>query len=155
MSMFSTLEEAIEAAREEYLANHPELDEADASISQFGLQKYVMQDGDIMWQAEFLKMKANRANACQSAAEKQRRLSLMVTLKRLSCVRNGWLKTRYTSGMKVSFNWSRRWTPKKVKRQRKSGKTTTAIQTAVIRKVRDWHQQAVRAYPTPATAADQ
>ena len=53
MSLYSTLEEAIEAAREEYLASHPEVDEADASVSQFGLQKYVMQDGDIMWQAEF------------------------------------------------------------------------------------------------------
>ncbi|WP_448309979.1 MysB family protein [Pantoea sp. PGP6] len=54
MSMYSTLEEAIDAAREEFLANHPELEEGDASVSQFGLQKYVMQDGDIMWQAEFL-----------------------------------------------------------------------------------------------------
>ena len=53
MSMYSTLEEAIDAAREEFLANHPELEEGDASISQFGLQKYVMQDGDIMWEAEF------------------------------------------------------------------------------------------------------
>lgn len=53
MSMYSTLEEAIEAAREEFLANHPEMEEEDASVSHFGLQKYVMQDGDIMWQAEF------------------------------------------------------------------------------------------------------
>ena len=54
MSMYATLEEAIEMAREEYLANHPELDEDTVSVSQFNLQKYVMQDGDIMWQAEFL-----------------------------------------------------------------------------------------------------
>lgn len=53
MSMYSTLEEAIDAAREEFLANYPELTEDDASVEQFGLQKYVMQDGDIMWQAEF------------------------------------------------------------------------------------------------------
>ncbi len=54
MSMFSTLEEAIDAAREEFLSDHPDIiEEEDASISQFGLQKYVMQDGDIMWQAEF------------------------------------------------------------------------------------------------------
>lgn len=53
MNLFSTLEEAIEAAREEFLARHPE--QADiADVSQFALQKYVMQDGDIMWQAEFL-----------------------------------------------------------------------------------------------------
>lgn len=54
MSIYSTLEEAIDAAREEFLANNPEVDEEEASVSQFGLQKYVMQDGDIMWQAEFL-----------------------------------------------------------------------------------------------------
>lgn len=53
MSMFTTLEEAIDAAREEFLANHPDLEQDDAAINQFGLQKYVMQDGDIMWQAEF------------------------------------------------------------------------------------------------------
>ncbi len=53
MSLFSTLEEAIDNAREEYLANNPDLTEDEAAIGQFGLQKYVMQDGDIMWQAEF------------------------------------------------------------------------------------------------------
>ena len=53
MSLYATLEEAIDAAREEFLAANPELEEDDASVSQFNLQKYVMQDGDIMWQAEF------------------------------------------------------------------------------------------------------
>lgn len=53
MDLYSTLEEAIDAAREEFLANNPELNEDDAGINQFFLQKYVMQDGDIMWQAEF------------------------------------------------------------------------------------------------------
>lgn len=53
MSMFATLEEAIDAAREEFLAANPEMEESEASVGQFNLQKYVMQDGDIMWQAEF------------------------------------------------------------------------------------------------------
>lgn len=53
MSLYATLEEAIDAAREEYLAANPELAEDDVSVAQFNLQKYVMQDGDIMWQAEF------------------------------------------------------------------------------------------------------
>lgn len=53
MSMFATLEEAIDAAREEFLAANPEMEEDEASVGQFNLQKYVMQDGDIMWQAEF------------------------------------------------------------------------------------------------------
>ncbi|MCE0488522.1 secY/secA suppressor protein [Pantoea sp. Mb-10] len=53
MSLFSTLEEAIEAAREEFLANQPGTNQEEADVSQFALQKYVMQDGDVMWQAEF------------------------------------------------------------------------------------------------------
>ncbi|MEN4977999.1 MAG: MysB family protein [Erwinia billingiae] len=53
MSLYATLEEAIDAAREEFLAANPEMEEEDASVGQFNLQKYVMQDGDIMWQAEF------------------------------------------------------------------------------------------------------
>ncbi|MFK8260731.1 MysB family protein [Erwinia sp. AnSW2-5] len=54
MTLYATLEEAIDTAREEYLAANPEVDEDDAPVNQFNLQKYVMQDGDIMWQAEFL-----------------------------------------------------------------------------------------------------
>lgn len=54
MTMYATLEEAIDAAREEFLANSPELDEESANIQQFNLQKYVLQDGEIMWQVEFL-----------------------------------------------------------------------------------------------------
>lgn len=54
MSFYSTLEEAIDAAREAFLANNPELNEEDASVQQFNMQKYVLQDGDIMWQVEFL-----------------------------------------------------------------------------------------------------
>lgn len=53
MTMYATLEEAIDAAREEFLANHPELSEENADIQQFNAQKYVLQDGEIMWQAEF------------------------------------------------------------------------------------------------------
>ncbi len=53
MSMYATLEEAIDAAREEYLAANADIEEDDASVSQFNLQKYVLQDGDIVWQAEF------------------------------------------------------------------------------------------------------
>nr|WP_318382340.1 MysB family protein [uncultured Enterobacter sp.] len=53
MNYYATLEEAIDAAREDFLANHPEVDEESADIAQFNVQKYVLQDGDIMWQAEF------------------------------------------------------------------------------------------------------
>ncbi|WP_330982076.1 MULTISPECIES: MysB family protein [Enterobacterales] len=53
MTMYATLDEAIDAAREEFIADNPDAGEKDASVQQFNLQKYVLQDGDIMWQAEF------------------------------------------------------------------------------------------------------
>ncbi|WP_052285552.1 MysB family protein [Kluyvera genomosp. 1] len=53
MTLYATLEEAIDAAREIFLADNPGLEEGDADVQQFNMQKYVQQDGDIMWQAEF------------------------------------------------------------------------------------------------------
>lgn len=53
MTMYATLEEAIDAAREEFLADHPGLEQDEANVQQFNVQKYVLQDGDIMWQVEF------------------------------------------------------------------------------------------------------
>ena len=50
---YNTLEEAIDAARETFLADNPDLEESEADVQQFNMQKYVLQDGDIMWQAEF------------------------------------------------------------------------------------------------------
>lgn len=66
MTMYATLEEAIDAAREEFLADNPDLEPDEASVQQLSVQKYVLQDGDIMWQAEFLLMRMRaRVNACQ------------------------------------------------------------------------------------------
>lgn len=65
MTMYATLEEAIDAAREEFLADNPELEQDEANVQQLNIQKYVLQDGDIMWQAEFLPMRAKKANVCQ------------------------------------------------------------------------------------------
>lgn len=53
MSLYATLEEAIDAARELFLVENPELDEESASVQQLNIQKYILQDSDIMWQAEF------------------------------------------------------------------------------------------------------
>ena len=39
MNLYATLEEAIDAAREEYLAANPEQEEEEVSVSQFNLQK--------------------------------------------------------------------------------------------------------------------
>ncbi len=73
-SMFyATLEEAIDAAREEFLANNPDSDEE--SVEQLNIQKYVLQDGDIARQAEFLLTKRNKANASRCSAAKPRRAS--------------------------------------------------------------------------------
>lgn len=57
MTMYATLEEAIDAAREEFLADHPGLEQDEVNVQQFNVQKYVLQDGDIMWQVEFSPMK--------------------------------------------------------------------------------------------------
>ncbi len=56
MSMYATLEEAIEIAREEYLETTREntSDDEDPAVNQFSLQKYVLRDGEIMWEAEFM-----------------------------------------------------------------------------------------------------
>ena len=53
MTLYATLEEAIDAARETFLADNPGLEEDEADVEQFNMQKYILQDGDIMWQAEF------------------------------------------------------------------------------------------------------
>ena len=53
LEYYSTLSEAIDAARELFIADNPDLDEEEISVQQFNVQKYVLQDGDIAWRAEF------------------------------------------------------------------------------------------------------
>ncbi|MBB1199733.1 secY/secA suppressor protein [Enterobacteriaceae bacterium 89] len=53
MTMYATLDEAIDAAREEFVADSPNAGDNDVSVQQFAMQKYILQDGDVMWQAEF------------------------------------------------------------------------------------------------------
>ncbi|MCS3409076.1 MysB family protein [Serratia sp. AKBS12] len=54
MSLYATLEEAIDAAREEFIESAEGGNDEEPPVpQQFNLQKYVMLDGDIMWQAEF------------------------------------------------------------------------------------------------------
>ncbi|CAI0827685.1 MysB family protein [Serratia quinivorans] len=54
MSLYATLEEAIEAAREEFIESAESgSNDQPPAVQQFNLQKYVMLDGDTMWQAEF------------------------------------------------------------------------------------------------------
>ena len=59
-SMFyATLEEAIDAAREEFLANNPDSDEESANVEQLNIQKYVLQDGDII-ESHYIVERRNR-----------------------------------------------------------------------------------------------
>ena len=46
-----------------------------ANVEQLNIQKYVLQDGDIARQAEFLLTKRNKANASRCSAAKPRRAS--------------------------------------------------------------------------------
>lgn len=51
MDKYLTLNEAIDAARESFLAEHDGDD--DPQVGQLNLQKYILQDGDTQWMAEF------------------------------------------------------------------------------------------------------
>lgn len=82
MTMYATLEEAIDAAREEFLADNPGIDAEDANVQQFNAQKYVLQDGDIMWQVSFLPTKGKKVNVYLCLAVKPRKVFLMATMMR-------------------------------------------------------------------------
>ncbi len=82
MTMYATLEEAIDAAREEFLADNPGIDAEDANVQQFNAQKYVLQDGDIMWQVEFFADEGKKVNVYLCLAVKPRKVFLMATMMR-------------------------------------------------------------------------
>lgn len=82
MTMYATLEEAIDAAREEFLADNPGIDAENANVQQFNAQKYVLQDGDIMWQVSFLPTKGKKVNVYLCLAVKPRKVFLMATMMR-------------------------------------------------------------------------
>ena len=71
MNFYATLEEAIDAAREVFLADNPDLESDDASVQQLSIQKYVLQDGDIMWQAEFFADEDDVDGECEIRQEWQ------------------------------------------------------------------------------------
>ena len=80
MTMYATLEEAIDSAREEFMADHPELEQDEANVQQFNVQKYVLQDGDIMWQVEFFADEGEEGGRCSVA--RPRKVSLTATMMR-------------------------------------------------------------------------
>ncbi len=72
-----------------------------ANVEQLNIQKYVLQDGDIAWQANFAD-EENKANAsrCSAAAKHAERLRRDTYDGEWGCVRSGWRKIRSTNGMK-------------------------------------------------------
>lgn len=82
MTMYATLEEAIDAAREEFLADNPGLEAEDANVQQFNMQKYVLQDGDIMWQVEFFAEEGEEGEACLCSAVRPHKASLTAIMMR-------------------------------------------------------------------------
>ena len=121
MTMYATLEEAIDAAREEFLADNPDLDADDASVQQLNVQKYVLQDGDIMWQAEFFADEDEEGECLPMLSGKRHKASLMAIMMRLKFARSGWRKIPSTSGMKANSSLNRLWIPRKVRRQPTNG----------------------------------
>ena len=100
MNFYATLEEAIDAAREVFLADNPDLESDDASVQQLSVQKYVLQDGDIMWQAEFFADEDDVDGECLPI------LSGEAAQMKLKSARSGRKKIRFTNGMKVNSSWN-------------------------------------------------
>jgi len=111
--MYATLEEAIDAAREEFLAANPELDEENANIQQFNIQKYVLQDGEIMWQAEFLAEESDDGECLPMLTGEAAQSVFDRDFDEIE-IRLEWLEEN------TLHEWDR-WTPRKVARQPTSG----------------------------------
>ncbi len=127
-SMFyATLEEAIDAAREEFLANNPDSDEESANVEQLNIQKYVLQDGDIAWQAEFFADEEEQGECLPMLSGEAAQSVFDGDYDEIE-LRQEWLeKIRSTNGMKANFSSSPRWTPKRGRRQPTSGTSVNQL----------------------------
>lgn len=103
---YATLEEAIDAAREEFLADNPDSDEETANIEQFNMQKYILQDGDIAWRAEFFASEDEEGECLAMLSGEAAQSVFDGDYDEIELRQNGWKKIRYTNGMKASFSWS-------------------------------------------------
>ena len=108
MTMYATLEEAIDAAREEFLADNPGIDAEDANVQQFNAQKYVLQDGDIMWQVEFFADEGEEGECLP-----------MLSGEAAQSVFDG--DYDEMNGTRGNFSLSHRWIPRKDAQQLMSG----------------------------------
>lgn len=104
-SMFyATLEEAIDAAREEFLANNPDSDEESASIEQLNIQKYVLQTVILPWQAEFFADEDEQGECLPVLSGQAAQSVFDGDYDEIELRQSGWKKTRCTNGMKASFS---------------------------------------------------
>ena len=116
---YATLEEAIDAAREEFLVNNPDSDEESANVEQLNIQKYVLQDGDIAWQAEFF-ADEDEEGECLPMLSGEAAQSVFDGDYDEIELRQEWLEENM-SGTKESFSWNPLWIPKRVRPPPMSG----------------------------------
>lgn len=121
MTMYATLEEAIDSAREEFMADHPELEQDEANVQQFNVQKYVLQDGDIMWQVEFFADEGEEGECLPMLSGEAAQSVFDGDYDEIEIRQSGWKRIHCMNGMKANFSLSPRWIPKRVKPQPMNG----------------------------------
>lgn len=118
---YATLEEAIDAAREEFLADNPDSDEETANIEQFNMQKYILQMAISPRWAEFFASEDEEGECLAMLSGEAAQSVFDGDYDEIELRQNGWKKIRYTNGMKASFSWSLPWIPKRGRPQPMSG----------------------------------
>lgn len=113
MTMYATLEEAIDAAREEFLADNPGIDADEANVQQFNVQKYILQDGDIMWQVEFFADEGEEGECLPMFSGEAAQSVFDGDYDEIEIRQNGRMKIRCMNGTKANFSLSRLWILKK------------------------------------------
>lgn len=89
MTLYATLEEAIDAARETFLADNPGLEEGDADVQQFNMQSTLNKTATLCGRPSSLPTKMKTVNAYRCSLAKRPRAYLTATSMKLNCVRNG------------------------------------------------------------------
>lgn len=106
MTLYATLEEAIDSAREEFLADHPELEQDEADVQQFDVQKYVLQDGDIMWQVEFFADEGEEGECLPMLSGEAAQSVFDGDYDEIEIRQEGWKRIHCMNGMKANFSLS-------------------------------------------------
>ena len=121
MTMYATLEEAIDAAREEFLADNPGIDAEDANVQQFNAQKYVLQDGDIMWQVEFFADEGEEGECLPMLSGEAAQSVFDGDYDEIEIRQECKKRIHYMNGTRGNFSLSHRWIPRKDAQQLMSG----------------------------------